>query len=159
MNTKPLIVGLGNELMGDDGVGIAAARRLRADNTVSADIIDCNLSGVSLIDVLSGYSKVIFIDAVRTKEHSIGDLVELNLDDFRSIPSVSPHHTGLPELVDISRKLGIEFPDEIRIIGVEIEDRHELGMNLSDPVEKAMDGLLEKIRSYLQAWKGDYAMI
>jgi hydrogenase maturation protease len=159
MNTKPLIVGLGNELMGDDGVGVTATRRLRADNTVCADIIDCNLSGVSLIDVLSGYSKVIFIDAVRTNEHSIGDLVELNLDDFRSIPSVSPHHTGLPELVDISRKLGIDFPDEIRIIGVEIEDRHELGMNMSEPIEKAMDGLLEKIRCYLQSWKGDYTMI
>jgi len=159
MNTKPLIVGLGNELMGDDGVGIAAARRLRADNTVRADIIDCNLSGVSLIDVLSGYSKVIFIDAIRTKENSIGDLVELNLEDFRSIPSVSPHHTGLPELVDISRKLGIDFPDEIRIIGVEIEDRHELGTNLSEPIEKAMDGLLEKVRFYLRSWKGDYAMI
>lgn len=159
MNTKTLIVGLGNELMGDDGVGIVAARRLRADSTVCADIIDCNLSGVSLIDVLSGYNKVVFIDALRTKEHSIGDLVELDLADFRSIPSVSPHHTGLPELVDISRKLGIDFPDEIRIIGVEIEDRHELGMNLSEPIEKAMEGLLVKIKSYLQSWKGDYAMI
>lgn len=158
MNAKPLIIGLGNELLGDDGIGIAAARKLRADNTVYADIVDCNLSGVSLLDVLSGYSKVIIIDAVRTKKHAVGDLVELNVDDFRSIPSVSPHHTGLPELMDISRKLGIEFPDKIRIIAVEIEDRHELGMKLSEPIEKAMDALLKKVKLYLQLWKGDYAI-
>jgi hydrogenase maturation protease len=159
MNMKPLIVGLGNELLGDDGVGIAAARRLRADNTVCADIIDCNLSGVSLIDVLSGYSKVIFIDAVRTKNHAIGDLVEVNLEDFRSIPSVSPHHTGLPELIDISRKLGIDFPDEFKIIAVEIEDRCEVRASLSEPIEKAMEELLEKVKLYLHSWKDDYAMI
>ena len=158
MNTKPPIVGLGNELLGDDGIGIAAARKLRADNTVCADIVDCNLTGVSLLDVLSGYSKVIFIDAVRTKKHAVGDLVELNVNNFRSIPSVSPHHTGLPELIDISRKLGIEFPDEIRIIAVEIEDCLTVGATLSKAVESAMDALLKKVKLYLQLWKGDYAI-
>ncbi|UCE65139.1 MAG: hydrogenase maturation protease [Candidatus Zixiibacteriota bacterium] len=158
MNTKPLIIGLGNELLGDDGIGITAARKLRADNTVRADIIDCNLSGISLLDVLSGYSKAIFIDAVRTKKHDIGDIVELNVNDFRSIPSVSPHHTGLPELIDISRALGMEFPDEIKIIAVEVEDCCTVGASLSKAVESAMDTLLKKVKLYLQLWKGDYAI-
>jgi len=158
MNTKPLIVGLGNELLGDDGVGIAAARRLRADNTICADIIDCNLSGIALLDVLAGYGKVIFIDAVRTKKHALGDLVELNVNDFRSIPSVSPHHTGLPELIDISRKLEIEFPDDIKIIAVEIEECYMVGAALSEPVEKAIEALREKVKLYLELWKRDFAM-
>lgn len=155
MNTKPLIVGLGNEFLGDDGVGIAAARELKADNTVDADIIDCNLSGVSLLDVLSGYGKVIFVDAIRTKEFAPGTIVELDISNFRSIPSDSPHHTGLPELVNLSKRLGIDFPNEIVVIAVEVEDYFTIGANLSESAKRAIGPLLDKVKLHLQLWKGD----
>ena len=155
MNTKPLIVGLGNEYLGDDGVGVMAARKLRDDREVCADVVDCNISGVGLLDVLAGYGKVIFIDAVHTKRFPPGSVLEFGVDSFRSIHSDSPHHTGLAELISISEWLGIDFPKEIAILAVEVEDRFVLGAELSRAVESAIDPLLDKVKSQLRRWSDD----
>jgi hydrogenase maturation protease len=157
MKTEALVIGLGNEFLGDDGIGVIAARKLRADIAVSADVIDCNLSGVALLDVISGYKKVIFVDAIRTRHCAPGTVLKLEAGDFRAIPSDSPHHTGLAELINISRRLGIDFPDEIVVIAVEVEDCFILGAKLSESVAGALAPLLDKIKFQLQSWKDEGA--
>ena len=64
-----LILGLGNPLMGDDGAGIQIVNELReSDLPEYVDVIDGGTAGVGLIDLMSGYSRVIVVDAVRGED-------------------------------------------------------------------------------------------
>ena len=64
-----LILGLGNPLMGDDGAGIQIVEELKkSDLPEYVDVIDGGTAGVGLIDLMSGYSRVIVVDAVRVDE-------------------------------------------------------------------------------------------
>jgi hydrogenase maturation protease len=63
---KILILGLGNELLSDDAVGILAARVLKERLGDKADVVESSLSGMALLDLLVGYERAILIDAVKT---------------------------------------------------------------------------------------------
>jgi hydrogenase maturation protease len=152
MKTKPLVIGLGNELLGDDAIGIIAARKLLADNAICADVVDCNFSGVGLLDILCGYRRVIFIDAIKTGKLAPGTVMELDIGSLRSIPSHTPHHTGLCELINLAKWLEFDFPEEIVIIAVEVKGSCILGANLSESVNNALCFLLDKVKSQLNLW-------
>ena len=149
---KPLIVGLGNDLLGDDGIGILAARRLTDELAGTADVRESNLTGIALLDVLAGYQKAIIIDAVQTAQFPPGTIIELEPTDFAAIPNPSPHYTGLPEMIRIANELHLEFPEEIKIMAVEVVDSHNIGGKLSAPVAQAMSRLIRRVKGYVRRW-------
>ena len=150
---KPLVLGLGNELLSDDGIGMLTARRLAGEFCGRADVVESGLSGVALLDILAGHPKAIIIDAMQTGQVPPGTILELDPGDFRAIPSPSPHYTGLPEMITLARELNLEFPDEVRILAVEAEDLRTIGGPLSPPVAEAMDKLVQMVRTYLEQWE------
>lgn len=127
-----LIIGLGNPLMGDDGAGIQVVHELKeSDLPEYVDVIDGGTPGVGLIDLMSGYSRVIVVDAVMVdvettqREVSMTMLynslsirerdrvrVGLNSDDNCSL-----HEMELTSVLKLMRTLGIKIP-EITIIGI-----------------------------------------
>jgi hydrogenase maturation protease len=151
---KPLILGLGNELLGDDGVGIYAACRLAEEiSPVEADIQICRSHGVTLLDFLAGYEKVIIIDAIESQNNQTGTVIELTPDDFRPISNPSPHYTGLPELITLARELDLEFPKGIKILGVAIKNGYVIGDELSVPIKDSLEKIVTRVKAYLRQWK------
>ena len=148
-----LVVGLGNDLLGDDGIGVSAARELSRKVSGLADVIDCNLTGIALLDILVGYDKVIIIDAIRTAKFPPGTIIEMTPEDLRAIPGTSPHYTGLPEVIAIADRLRLDFPDEIKILAVEVAEPLTIGGKLSEPVANALNRLVQYVRVYLQCWE------
>ena len=150
-----LVLGLGNDLCGDDGVGIAAANRLKTEVSHFVDIATSSESGLALLDYLLGYSRVIIIDAIQTSQNEPGTVTELTLDDLRQVINPSPHYTGLPEMQKLSQELHFDFPSEIKIFAIEISEKYEINESLSQQVSAAIDNVLSKIKSLLVDWRFD----
>lgn len=151
---KTLILGLGNDLLSDDAVGIIAARRLREIVGGRIDIIECNVAGMALLDVLVGYDRVIIFDACHSNDHLPGTIIEMVVDDLRPIPGMSPHYAGLPEVISIGKSLGFNVPDEILILAVEIPECLAIGGPLSTSVASSVEELVNRAIHRLQEWDG-----
>jgi len=153
VRAKPVVVGLGNELLGDDAIGLIATQAIRKECAELADFVECNLHGLALLDVLTDYGHAIIIDAIHTGRHKPGTILRFSPDDLRSIPSSSPHYASLAEVISIARRLELDFPEEIVILAVEIEGPPEIGGQLSKEVANSIPGLIERSKRTLEVWK------
>jgi hydrogenase maturation protease len=150
---ETLVLGLGNDLLSDDAVGVIAARELSKELAGEADVIDSSLSGVALLDLLVGYKRVIIIDAIQLSRFPPGTIIELGLEDLHSVPSPSPHYAGLPEMLRLAEELQLEFPEEVKVVAVEVADPYTVGGGLSEPVAGALEKIKGHVRAYLDNWR------
>jgi len=150
---KALVVGLGNDLLGDDGVGILAARKLSGELSSEADVIETSLHGLALLDLLVGYDHLIIVDAICTGRFPPGTVVELNPKELQVALGPSPHYTGLPELITIAGQLQLEFPREIKVLAVEVADPHTVGGGLSEAVANALGEVITRVKEDLRRWE------
>lgn len=140
-----LVLALGNDLLGDDGVALAAARTLGEEfNDGQVDVIESSEAGLALMEIMSGYKKVLIIDSVKTEKHPPGTVIEFKLSDFDKIVAPSPHYAGLPEVLDTAKRLQIPFPDEVRVVGLEVVNPYDFSESFSEPVAEGLPGLIEK---------------
>ena len=150
---KIIVLGLGNELLSDDGIGILAAQRLRAILDGQADVAVSNLSGIALLEVLVGYDKAVLIDAVQTGNARPGTIRELSPDDLGRVIAPSPHYAGVPEMLALAGQLDLEFPSEIRIYAVEVADAYTVGGPVSPAVSASLETLTERVRHRVCEWR------
>jgi len=148
-----LVLGLGNDLLADDAIGIVVVRRLSEEIPARADFVESGLHGVALMDILAGYKRAIIVDAIRTGSLPPGTIIELRPDDLRTVRSPSPHYSGLPEMIELAREMELAFPEDIRILAVEIVDPLTLGGAMSPQVSAAMDMLVERVKDRLTRWE------
>lgn len=147
MNT--LVLGLGNELLADDAVGIETVRLLRQEIGEKVDILESSLSGLALLDALLGYEKAIIIDSVLMKDGNPGKIHEINPQDLGEAKAISGHYAGLPELFKLSEYYELDFPSHIKIFAVEVEDPYTIKEGISEKVKRAIPDLIKKIKSEL----------
>ena len=150
---KPLILGLGNDLISDDAVGIIAARKLRGVLNGRADVVESSLHGLALLDIFIGYARAIIIDAIVTGRVPPGTVMEIRPEDLRTSSGPSPHYTGLPEMIAMAWQLQLNFPGDIRILTVEISDSLTVGKGLTPAVADAVTALAERTTAIIQKWE------
>jgi hydrogenase maturation protease len=141
-----LLLGVGNDILGDDAVGLLAARALRDEFQDTVDIVEAAMGGLQLMELLEGYKKVLILDAIVTAEHPYGTILELSKEEFKHTVAIAPHMVSLPESLQLAEELGIPFPDEIRILAMEIEDPYELREGLSPSVAEALPEMVSRAR-------------
>ena len=148
-----LVLGLGNDLLSDDGFGLAAARALRPEfqGRDDVEVVESSLAGLALLDLLIGYDRAIIIDGIRTGRVPAGTLIELTADDLDRVIAPSPHYAGLPELLAVAHGLDLAFPRDVRILAMETEDSHTIGEGLSGPVRRALPEAVARVRELIQA--------
>jgi hydrogenase maturation protease len=122
-NQKILILGLGNTLLCDDGIGIYIAREIqkrirRKDITID----EASVGGLELLDHLNGYNKAVLIDSIVTKQNPVGTVIQMKPEDLPSGSAMMRHHVGLPEALALGEKMGMHLPKEIVIYGIEASD-------------------------------------
>jgi hydrogenase maturation protease len=150
---RTLVLGIGNSILGDDGVGVHVAREVAArvkDGDV--DVRDVSVDGLNLFDFILGYEKLVVVDAIVTEDGRVGDVFRLTpekvCDPSRS--AISPHHFNLATTLDIGKKL---FPDRIPrdvvLYAVEAEEAtavsEEMTREVEQAVPRAVDLVLEEI--------------
>lgn len=150
---KLLLLGLGNDLLSDDAVGILTVRELRKHLNGEVDVVESSQSGIALLELFLGYDRAIVIDAVQTTRHPPGTIHELSPADLDSVVAPSPHFAGLPEMLAIAKRLQLEFPKEIKIFAVEVEDPYTIGGEMSEAVRNAIPGLAQRVRTLIKMWQ------
>lgn len=150
---RTIVVGVGNPILGDDGVGIHVVRRLRElqGRQPDMDIEEAYTGGLNLLDMIIGYHRAILVDAVYLEDMEMGEVRTLDLDQLGSVHSTNPHDATLMEAVDISRKMGEErVPSVIKLVGIRIERVEEFSDRLSEGVKGAVDSAIEVINNMVR---------
>ncbi len=153
-----LVLGLGNDLYGDDGVGLRVVGLLRQDLANSETSVnpvqnvaceECSLSGLSLLDVIVGYDSLIIVDTIKKSRPQTGRIHTLEEKDLRAIPGPSPHYVSIPQTLEIGRRAGLRVPTKIKIIAVEAKNTYTLGEGLTEEMEKRVPAIMEKVKEVL----------
>jgi hydrogenase maturation protease len=139
---KTLIVGLGNPILGDDGVGWKVAEKicqqLPGNDSVRVDCL--SLGGISLMEHLIGYDRAILIDAFASDD-DLGSIHMMKLDDMPSYSAfhiASAHDTSLQNAIEMGRSLGALLPEEIMVVGIATQRIYDFSEELSPPVAEAV---------------------
>ncbi len=142
MSTR--IIGLGNSILTDDGVGIYAARevRRRLDKygpNPYIDIVETEVGGFALMELMTGWTKVILIDSVQFDGLQPGAVIRIQPGDLHtSLRLRSVHDIDLPTVLELGRRLGLTMPGEVCIFGIQAEDALTFGESLTDAAQRGM---------------------
>jgi hydrogenase maturation protease len=144
---KTLIVGLGNPILGDDGVGWHIARQVKQQllsNHFSDDnvIVEClSLGGLSLMEQLIGYERAIIIDAINLGDNPVGHVYCFPLEDLPNHATghmSSSHDTSLQNALEVGRSMEAQLPDQITIVGIESPYVYDFSEELSPSTAAAV---------------------
>ncbi len=150
--TKPvLVLGLGNILLYDEGIGVRTVQRLVQDYLFPSEveIMDGGTAGMALYEHIIDRTHLIVIDAVKTGQPP-GTVVKLNNDEVPAIfrSKVSPHQMALSDILAALQISGEQLP-ELTLIGVEPVTL-KTGIGLSDRVLTQLDILVQMTIESLQ---------
>jgi hydrogenase maturation protease len=151
MNEQPhtLLLALGNDLLGDDAVGLEAAREIARCCPDGVEIVEAAAGGFALLDLLEGYRGAVIVDAVATGAYPPGTVREVLQEEFDGMAPASPHYAGLPHLMQLAVRLGMTVPERLKIIAMEVEDPHLLHEGLSETARAALPDLVLRVRAAL----------
>jgi hydrogenase maturation protease len=140
-----LILGIGNILLKDEGVGVHVVRRLKEISLPgNVEVLDGGTAGLDLVDFIANRKKVIVIDAVNAGEKpgTIYHLTEKNLD-IKPKALMSFHEIDFLDAIHMSDVMG-DKPEEIVVIGVEPKDMSD-GVELSPEIEVRIPRIIEVV--------------
>lgn len=150
MRAGTLVLGLGNILLSDEGVGVRAVEALVEQVPLPPDVevLDGGTSGMDLLDQIAGRARLIVVDAVRTGRPP-ASVVRLAGDEVPAFFSakLSPHQLGLSDVLAVLRLMDAA-PAEITVIGVEPVSL-DLGLDLSPAVAASLAEVLALLRTEL----------
>ena len=165
MTTKTtLILGIGNTILSDDGVGIRIAQsieeRLKAFKALSSrkcrteDIVveEASTGGIILLEMMLGYDRVFLIDSIKTKSGEVGDIYRITPDAFKeTLHASSAHDVSFTQALEIGEKTYPDkMPREIVIYAVEVNEIYEFGETMSPEVEKAVSKVVERVMNEIE---------
>ena len=146
---KRLILGIGNSIMGDDGVGIYVARmvRDRVQSGASLQIKELGASGFKLVEEMLGYDEVVIVDSYAAEDTDAGQIREFGPEDFEdTLHASSPHGANFATALELYKNYQPDrIPKSIRIFTVGIRPTDSFGETLSDRVQEAALKLTEII--------------
>lgn len=118
-----LVIGLGNPLLRDDGIGLAVLEAVAALKPIGVDLVADTHGGLRLMEHMAGYRRAIVIDAIHIGARP-GTVFELALDGFTTCHSGNTHDTTLATALHVGRRCGAILPDDadIRLVAVEAHD-------------------------------------
>lgn len=147
------VLGLGNILLSDEGVGVHAVNALKSRFTFcpQVDIIDGGTMGLDLLPLFQERDRILIIDAVDFRK-APGHTDTVEGDAISSVlnTKLSAHHIGLADLL-FTAKLTRETPFELHLVGIQPES-FEVGLALSDRVQCKLDIIIEMAVQKLKDW-------
>ena len=151
---KTIVLGVGNLVLGDDGVGVHVANKIKEIfNDPNVTIEEAITGGMNLLDLIIGYDKAIIIDAVKSENYENGEVRRIPLGDFNTMHSCNPHDVSLVEAIEMAKKMGEDrIPSEIIIVGIIMrqipcEFGEKLSNNINAAVPKAVKMTLKEIKN------------
>ncbi|GAB4427158.1 MAG: hydrogenase maturation protease [Anaerolineales bacterium] len=166
-----LIAGLGNPILGDDGVGWRVAEEVSARSGIPLGdaalphqppenlppiSIECYaLAGLSLMERFIGYDKVILIDSLNTGNYKQGEVVTFTLDALDDLTyghSASAHDASLKTALKVGRSMNVPLPkdEDVHVVAIEAEHVYDFKEELSPAIEAAVPLAVKKVLELLE---------
>ena len=140
---RTVVLGLGNPVLSDDGVGLAVAaevKRLLAEEPIpGVDVLASTRAGFELIDLLRGYARAIIVDCLTLPDPVPGRVRRLGLDDVAgSARLINAHEISVAVAFRLAQQLAIPMPGEVEILAVEAADTSTIAEGLTPAVAAAV---------------------
>lgn len=159
---RTIVIGLGNPMLGDDGVGWRVAeevaRRLESGGDVAVagavDVLQLGVGGLRLMECLTGYESAILIDAAEFGDRPIGEVRTCPFEDLEDRGAGhldSAHDASLRNALVLGRRLGAELPDRIETVTIEARSTDVFGEELSPKVQVAVPVAVAAVMALLEA--------
>ena len=162
LNGKWIIIGMGNPILGDDGVGWQVALQVEAyllhkfqgTDTPIPVILNLAVGGLSLMEYLIGYERAILIDAIQTGTAPVGTVTCFPIEELPNRAAghlCSAHDTTLQNAIQMGRTLGARLPDQITIVAIEAEMVYDFTESMSPEVNAAVPTAFTRVIQILDA--------
>ena len=140
-----LVLGVGNPILTDDAVGFRVAHLIQAAKP-ELTVIETVEAGLTLLELVNGYERVIIIDSVKTGRVKPGTLHQLSLDQIDPTWNFcSTHGIDIRMAFELGRKLDYKLPAKISIYGIEVEDNINFGEKCTKNVEQSIPWIVREI--------------
>ncbi len=150
---KALVLGLGNILLSDEGVGVHVVRLLREryEFPQEVEVLDGGTLGLDLLPYVEEARRLLLIDAVQM-DIPAGTVARLEGDEVMAIfrMQISPHQMGVHDLLAAARLLD-HYPDQVVLWGIQPAVL-DVGLELSPPVANQVESLVRNVLIELQQW-------
>jgi hydrogenase maturation protease len=163
---RVIVLGLGNPILGDDGVGCRVAdevaARLDAERTAGrpierVDVESLGVGGLRLMETLTGYDAAILVDAAEFPGRPIGEVRACPFDDLPSHGGGhldNAHDATLATALSFGRRLGAELPARIEAVTIQAVSMDVFAEELSPDVEAAVPAAVEEVMRLLREITG-----
>ena len=150
--SRVLLLGLGNDILADDAVGLHVAHVLQRElaGHPSLDFRQTTEMGLALLDFITGYRAVAIVDSIQTGKAAPGFLHEFDASALQQLTGRTPHFVGVSETLALGRQLGLAMPEQVKIFAIEVEDPFTLGTTMTPALQAALPNLVARIRAALQ---------
>ena len=140
-----LVLGVGNPILTDDAVGFRVAHLIK-EAKPELTVIETAEAGLTLLELINGFARVIIIDSVKTGHGRPGTLHRLTLDQINPDWNFcSTHGIDIKMAFELGRKLDYKLPTKLSIYGIEVEDNKNFGEKCTEKVEKSIPDIAREI--------------
>jgi hydrogenase maturation protease len=149
---RTIVVGLGNPILGDDGVGWKVAEQIMQDVPEGVDVQCLSLGGIGLMEHLIGYDRAILVDAF-TNDAPTGSISVMKLNQLSNYSAhhiTSAHDTSLQQAMELGRNMGAYLPRDVRIVGIATGNIFDFSENLSPPVARVVPCVVKIVLDLLK---------
>lgn len=147
---ETLVIGLGNDILSDDRVGLLACRELRVGLPPTVAVEEACLCNLDLLPLLDGFRRVLILDAIWGHEWRAGEVYRFTLQDLpSSFGYRSPHTLSLREMLIAGAEMGLEMPSQVVVLVLGVQDPFSFGEELSPAVGEGLPRLVALAREEL----------
>jgi hydrogenase maturation protease len=143
-----LILGLGNPILSDDGIGLLLTKNLEG-KIPGVDIASITLAGMELLDILVGYDHVFLIDAATGTGGEPGEVREIS-DGTGALHLFTSHGVNFFEILKLGRDSGLKMPEPAVVFGIEIGNATDFGATLTPTLLSALPALEKAITARIE---------
>jgi len=142
-----LIYGVGNPYRRDDRIGLEIADILNEKiNKENITIRSGSIDGMAMLDEIMGFDKVIFVDSIKTRDGTPGDIYRITVEQLQENRDLSSSH-GIDFLtaVRLGRKFGYTMPEQVLVYAIEIEDNESYKEECTEKVRSSIPEIVQSI--------------
>ena len=156
MKASTLVLGMGNDILMDDGIGHRLLHDLAPifeNPDLQFDVACCG--GLEIMEVIKGFDKVLFIDAIRTKNGKPGDIYYFKPSDFQETLHLSSlHDVGFLTALRLGNSLNLHLPTDLHIIAIEIIEDMEFSEELTPELQEKYPKIKKEVADLIERITG-----
>jgi hydrogenase maturation protease len=150
---KSIVIGIGNTLFKDDGIGVYTALYLKHNYTFSPelDIVDGGTLGLNLLEYLQNYDRVIILDTLSIQDKP-GTLYRVPAEEFQGLGDSrsTAHEVEVIQMLEAGELYGLT--SSVMILGIVPEDVESVSIGLSQSVQRHFNDYLQLLLREINAW-------